>query len=67
MNDDKPYCFRCFEEFPVADEPTEWQMGELRPLKKAPKSVQRQVHHEEDDFRGEPMLCGNCYFDLTDD
>ena len=62
--DDK-FCCRCKEDFPVATEPTTWQMGQMRALKKAPKRIQDKfkewLEHEEGGY-----LCGNCYFDLTD-
>ena len=67
MDDDKALCFRCYEDMPVAEEPAAWRMGELRPLSKAPKRVRDAVRYDKGDIRGEPMLCGNCYFDLTDE
>lgn len=57
------FCCLCLEEFPVAEEPTHWHMGELRPLSKAPELVRRGLGGDIE----HPYLCGNCYFDLTDD
>lgn len=64
---DKPICIRCLEDFPVAQEPTHWTMGYLRPVKKLPAKVRGRLRVDPDDIRGEPHLCGNCYFDLTDE
>ena len=61
--DDSPHCRRCYEDFPVAKEPSGWRMGFLRSLKKAPAKIRRQYQTEWDE---EDYLCGNCYFDLTD-
>jgi hypothetical protein len=66
---DTPFCVRCKEDFPVADEPATWRMGQLRPLRKAPKRIRERFREwlSEDAINPHPMLCGNCYFDLTDD
>ncbi len=62
-----PFCCRCKEDFPVATEPSVWQMGMMRKLKHAPQKVKRQMNQWIDsDLHGEGYLCGNCYFDLTD-
>ena len=59
------FCCRCKENFPVAQEPSRWQMGQMRKLTKAPMKIQREfrdwLDHEDGCY-----LCGNCYFDLTD-
>lgn len=59
------FCCRCKEEFPVALAP-HWRMGELRHLTKAPKVIREAfstwLEHEDGGY-----LCGNCYFDLTDE
>ena len=64
-----PFCVRCHEEFPVADEPAGWVMGQLRPVAAAPRNVRQHwsVNFDAEDIRGKPMLCGNCYFDLMDE
>jgi hypothetical protein len=33
---DEPFCVRCQEEFEVAEEPSPWKMGYLRPASKLP-------------------------------
>ena len=68
MSEPKPFCCRCFEDFPVAEEPTGWMMGKLRRLSKAPKKIRIQFAYREDsEIHGKAYLCGNCYFDLTDE
>ena len=65
---ERPFCCRCKEDFPVAKEPAGWMMGKLRKLKYAPKKIRDQFRdwlHSE--IHGESYLCGNCYFDLTND
>jgi hypothetical protein len=42
-------------------------MGEMRSVTKLPKKVRDRLHIDQEDMRGKPHLCGNCYFDLTDD
>jgi len=65
-------CVRCHEDFPIAVEPAIWKMGQMRPLSKAPKKVRDRVSgfgfldNLDDDIRGKPHLCGNCYFDILD-
>lgn len=60
------FCCRCKENFPVHGGLNGWQMGQMRPLAKAPKKIKDQFRewlgHEEGSW-----LCGNCYFDLTDE
>lgn len=58
------WCCRCLEDFPVAIEPTGWAMGQLRPLAKLKDRKIRKLLHTEEEY---PWLCGNCYFDLTDE
>lgn len=63
MGKEHPFCCRCGESFPLAKEPAGWTLGTLRPLRKAPKAIK-------DRYRGDPnakYLCGNCFFDLTDE
>ncbi len=59
------FCCRCKDDFPLAKEPTQWHMGEMRLLSKAPKKIRDQfrewLQHDEGKY-----LCGNCYFDLFD-
>ncbi len=62
---DEPFCCRCHEDFPVAHEPARWTMGELRPLAKAHRRIQRVVMSH-DDCLDDLYLCGNCWFDLID-
>jgi len=64
---DVPFCCRCHEEFPVASkveqlvEPV--RMGLLYKLTRFGKRVKDKLDREPtSDF-----LCGNCYFDLTDE
>ncbi|MDP3064042.1 MAG: hypothetical protein Q8O40_12650 [Chloroflexota bacterium] len=59
-----PFCARCKEEFPIAKEPATWRMGFLRRLSKLPRRLRE--HHEIAHQAG-GYLCGNCYFDLTDE
>lgn len=63
---DQPFCCRCKEDFPIAEEPAGWRMGIMRLLSKAPKRIRDQFREWLDDDMGH-YLCGNCYFDLTDD
>lgn len=71
MNENKPFCCRCKEYFPVMQfnsksEP--WRMGEMKSLKFAPKKIRVQfMEWLKSEIHGEGYLCGNCYFDLTDD
>ncbi len=61
------YCCRCGENFPVAKEPTRWQMGMMRELKLAPKKVRKEWKECAcSNELGKKYLCGNCYFDMTD-
>lgn len=60
------FCFRCKEDFDVASEPASWRMGEMRELKKAPKRIRERFREWLDHDKGR-YLCGNCYFDLTDE
>lgn len=57
-----PFCCRCNEEFPVAVEPSGWRMGMMRKKSKVPRKLKCYVEHQAGDY-----LCGNCYFDLTDE
>lgn len=62
-----PYCCRCSEEFPVAEEPASWRMGELRPAAFLDRSVRRReaILTHDPETRKPLYICGNCYFDLT--
>lgn len=59
---ERPICCRCLEDFPVAAEPCGWRMGELR--LKTKTRIARVRQGLSDTSR---WLCGNCYFDLTDE
>ena len=68
MNETRPFCCRCKEDFPVAEEPTRWMMGQMRKLSKAPQKIKLQFNDWlNSEVHGIGYLCGNCYFDLTDD
>jgi len=56
------WCARCKEDFPIAEEPTLWRMGELRLLSKAPRWMRNRLVG----YAGK-YLCGNCYFDMLDE
>ncbi|MCJ7527473.1 MAG: hypothetical protein MUO37_05085 [Methyloceanibacter sp.] len=43
--------------------PRRWEMGWLYPLSRAPAAIRRRFKREDDNNH----LCGNCYFDLTDE
>ena len=68
----KPFCARCKEEFPVVDDleaggKKAWRMGELNKIKFATKRIRDGFRDWIDgDIHGEPYMCGNCYFDITD-
>jgi len=65
---DEPFCCRCKEDFPVAKEPSRWAMGFLRPLKLAPASIRKKLKEWLDsELQGPGYLCGNCFFDMTDE
>ena len=66
MTENKPFCCRCKEDFPV-NRDAFWQMGQLNKLKRAPKRIRYQYSEWlNSEIYGEGYLCGNCYFDLTD-
>lgn len=60
------FCCRCKENFPVAHEPGHWEMGVMRLLSAAPKWIRDRFRDWLDHETGK-FLCGNCYFDLTDE
>jgi len=67
-SNDSPFCCRCKAEFRIATEPASWRMGEMRKLKKAPKRIQGKYQEWlKSETHGDGYLCGNCYFDLTDE
>lgn len=57
------YCVRCMEDFEVS-KIKPFQMGYNYPLEMMPKSIQNKFRDISDE---EMFLCGNCYFDLTDE
>jgi len=65
-----PFCCRCKEEFPIREIDSRlggWSMGVLRKLKYAPKKIKYEFREWlNSELHGEGYLCGNCYFDLTD-
>lgn len=66
MSDEK-FCCRCKEDFPI-EELSPWQMGIMRPLYFAPKKIKEMFSEWlNSEIHGEGYLCGNCYFDLTDE
>jgi hypothetical protein len=65
VEDETPRCARCQEEFPVGDA-DRWEMGKLRKVTRTMKRFWDQFGRFRDPEMGEPYLCGNCYFDLTD-
>ncbi len=68
MTDERPFCCICKTDFPVAEEPTAWRMGQLRKLKKAPKWIRvRFKDWLNSEIHGEGYLCGNCLFDLEEE
>jgi len=71
MSEEIPFCCRCKEEFRVQENDSRrsnWSMGVLRKLKYAPKKIKDQFREWlNSELHGEGYLCGNCYFDLTDD
>lgn len=63
--EDNKWCARCQEDFPIAEDVKgRIQMGLLYPLKRFQKKIRE--HYEVKGGTGS-YLCGNCYFDLTDD
>jgi hypothetical protein len=66
---DRPCCCRCYEDFPVAKEPTGWAMGFLRPVTFLDRRIRRKhnILTHDPETREVQYLCGNCYFDLTDE
>lgn len=63
---DNPFCCRCKEDFPLAKEPANFQMGEMREIRRAPGFMRRKFQEWCDHDTGR-YLCGNCYFDLLDE
>lgn len=68
-DDERPFCCRCKEDFPVAaDLDAPWRMGQMRPLSKAPSKIKRDFREWlNSEIHGVGYLCGNCFFDLTDE
>ena len=54
------FCCRCNQKFPVAREPAEWRIGELRRFSKVSLRIRRRLLHCSGDY-----LCGACYLGLT--
>jgi len=51
------------EDFPIEDTKL-WQMGAMRTLERAPKRIRKAFQDVSDETM---YLCGNCYFDMTDE
>jgi len=64
MSEENKWCKRCQEEFPIVEKGVAIRMGFLYPLSRFSKKIREhyEVKHGTGDF-----LCGNCYFDLTDE
>jgi hypothetical protein len=60
------FCCECKEDFPLAEKHTAIRMGFLFPLSRMPRRLQERFRSWADHEDG-AYLCGNCYFDLTDD
>jgi len=60
------FCCNCREEFPVADPAAALRMGKLYRLEDFPERLASRFASWRGDDEG-GYLCGNCYFDLTDD
>jgi hypothetical protein len=58
-----PFCCHCKEDFPVGPR---FAMGVLVPLDKAPARLRDRFYSWREHPSG-AYLCGNCYFDLTDE
>ena len=66
---ERPFCVRCKDEFPIADEPSKkaWAMGVMNKVQFAPKRVRdAYLEWSDGDLHGEPWMCGSCYFDIVD-
>lgn len=61
---DKVFCGRCKEDFPLAPEGQRIQMGYNYPIKRFGIKIRRWFNSH---YRGFHYLCGNCYFDVTDE
>ncbi len=70
---DAPFCQRCKEDFPVQDSVGVvhyhhvFSMGELTPMERIPRDSWSRFGLVEWEDENGHYLCGNCYFDLTDD
>lgn len=62
------FCACCKDTgFPVVDEPARWTMGQMRELRFAPHMVIERVGRAWLTVDDGKFLCGDCYFDLTDE
>lgn len=59
------FCCRCKEEFTLADKEG-WAMGQMRKVRRLPRRLAQRFHEWRDHPEG-GWICGNCYFDLTDE
>lgn len=64
---DVPFCQRCKEDFPVIEARSGFRMGNLTRLEHIPKRLWTKLRLVEWENENGRYLCGNCYFDLTDE
>lgn len=69
LTEERPFCAVCQEDFPVPEnaEVARITMGQLYPLSRwrSDSSFRRKIERAR--FGIGDHLCGNCWFDLTDD
>ncbi|MDP3062930.1 MAG: hypothetical protein Q8O40_06945 [Chloroflexota bacterium] len=67
--EERPFCQRCQEDFPVdpRPKPDGFRMGLLRPIDSMSKHLWRKLRVVDWENPNGRYLCGNCYFDLTDE
>ncbi len=63
---DLPFCQRCKEDFPVRSGGG-FAMGQLTPSDDIPRYLWAQLRVVDWEDPNGRYLCGNCYFDLTDE
>ncbi|HEX9986932.1 MAG TPA: hypothetical protein VGE45_00430 [Chloroflexia bacterium] len=69
----KPTCIRCFEDFPVVQEAKgsrkAWRMGEMREILIGTAANRTELENYVPvlELQQKLYLCGNCFFDLTDE